>query len=101
MQVCYQGHARNNMEMIFPQYPTKLFSIMAQLLDLVTLDEGTLRYSYGVIAAACIYVVCSKFHALNASGMHSLYLQLLFEILRRDQKLIFFTQNKFLQILIS
>ncbi|KAL1129550.1 hypothetical protein AAG570_012495, partial [Ranatra chinensis] len=68
IQLCYLGNARNNMELAYPQYPSELFSKIAQLLDLSTLDVQSLKYPYGILAAACVALAISKNHALTVSG---------------------------------
>lgn len=52
---------------IYPQYGGLQYSQAAQLLDLATLDEGSLRFSYSHLAAAAIYHTKSREAALRTS----------------------------------
>ena len=45
---------------IYPQYGGLHYSQAAQLLDLATLDEGSLRFSYRHLAAAAVYHIMVK-----------------------------------------
>lgn len=40
---------------IYPQYGGLQYSQASQLLDLATLDEGSLKYSYSHLAAGAVY----------------------------------------------
>ena len=52
---------------IYPQYGGLQYSQAAQLLDLATLDEGSLKFSYSHLAAAALYHTKSRESALRAS----------------------------------
>ena len=52
---------------IYPQYGGLQYSQAAQLLDLATLDEGSLKFSYSHLAAAALYHTKSREAALRAS----------------------------------
>lgn len=54
---------------IYPQYGGLQFSQAAQLLDLATLDEGCLKFSYSYIAAAAIYHTQGRECALRVSRL--------------------------------
>lgn len=72
LQILY--HHRNSekeLEMRFALFPTQLSDSASQLLDLCSLDEGFLKYSYKTIAVSSLYISCSKEHALMVSGMTS------------------------------
>ncbi|KAK1122948.1 hypothetical protein K0M31_008586 [Melipona bicolor] len=52
---------------IYPQYGGLQYSQAAQLLDLATLDEGSLKFPYSHIAAAAIYHTQGRECALRVS----------------------------------
>ncbi|XP_076622037.1 cyclin E isoform X2 [Colletes latitarsis] len=52
---------------IYPQYGGLQYSQAAQLIDLATLDEGSLKFSYSHIAAAAIYHTQGRECALRVS----------------------------------
>lgn len=52
---------------IYPQYGGVQYSQAAQLLDLATLDEGSLKFPYSHIAAAAIYHTLGRESALRVS----------------------------------
>lgn len=54
---------------IYPQYGGLQFSQAAQLLDLATLDEGSLKFPYSHIAAAAIYHTQGRECALRVSRL--------------------------------
>ncbi|XP_043500130.1 G1/S-specific cyclin-E-like [Polistes fuscatus] len=54
---------------IYPQYGGLHYTQAAQLLDLATLDEGSLKFPYSHIAAGCIYHIQGRECALNVSRL--------------------------------
>ncbi|KAF7399049.1 G1/S-specific cyclin-E1-like [Vespula maculifrons] len=54
---------------IYPQYSGLQYSQAAQLLDLATLDEGSLKFPYSHIAAGAIYHTQGRERALRASHL--------------------------------
>ena len=61
----------SNHSFIFPNHPVKEYLQSAQLVDLSILDEGSLRFSYSVLAASSIYLTSYKDQILTASGEFS------------------------------
>lgn len=59
----------SNHSFVFPNHSVKEYLQSAQLLDLSVLDEGSLRYSYSVLAASSIYLTSYKDQILSASGL--------------------------------
>lgn len=51
-----------------PHFSSTLFKISCQLLDLVTLDITSLRFSYCALAAAAIYILVDPDLAISISG---------------------------------
>lgn len=68
MQIESSDSSRPN-TFIYPQYGGLQFSQAAQLLDLATLDEGCLKFSYSYIAAAAIYHTQGRECALRVSRL--------------------------------
>lgn len=56
---------------VLTKFSTKLYDTIARLLDLCSLDEGFLRFSYRILAATAFNLVCSKPSALVGWGMRS------------------------------
>ncbi|XP_066601041.1 G1/S-specific cyclin-E1-like [Prorops nasuta] len=54
---------------IYPQYGGLQYSQAAQLIDLATLDEGSLKYPYSHIAAAAVYHTQGRESALRVSKL--------------------------------
>nr|XP_014347158.1 PREDICTED: G1/S-specific cyclin-E2-like [Latimeria chalumnae] len=54
---------------LLPQYSQDTFVQIAQLLDLCILDDESLDYQYGVLAAAALYHFTSFEVVLKASGL--------------------------------
>ncbi|XP_012284988.1 G1/S-specific cyclin-E [Orussus abietinus] len=54
---------------IYPQYEGLQYSQAAQLLDLATLDEGSLKFPYSHIAAAAVYHTQGRECALRVSRL--------------------------------
>ncbi|XP_029038801.2 G1/S-specific cyclin-E1-like [Osmia bicornis bicornis] len=61
------GDWSNPNAFIYPQYGGLQYSQAAQLLDLATLDEGSLKFPYSHIAAAAIYHTQGRECALRVS----------------------------------
>lgn len=68
MQLTYQGKARHDLGFLFPQFSATLYTRVAHLLDLSTLDIGSLRFSYSVLAAGALYLACNAQLAVTVSG---------------------------------
>lgn len=68
MQLCYQDKARHQMGFLYPQFSTTLYDRVTRLLNLVTLDAGSLNYSYSTLATSCVYLAVSPELALSVSG---------------------------------
>lgn len=58
----------SNHSFVFPNHPIKEYLQSAQLVDLSVLDEGSLRFSYSVLAASSVYLTSFKDQILAASG---------------------------------
>jgi cyclin E len=58
-----------NKDFIFPQYSAYQFTRASQLMDLLSLDPGFLKFGYSVIAAAAMYFMYGKEIALSVSGL--------------------------------
>lgn len=58
----------SNHSFVFPNHSIREYLQCAQLVDLSTLDEGSLRFSYSVLAASSIYLTSYKDQILGASG---------------------------------
>lgn len=70
LQILYHNEdCEKELEMRFALFPTQLFDSASQLLDLCSLDEGFLKYSYKTIAVSSLYISCAKDHSLTISGM--------------------------------
>lgn len=69
LQLCYKDKARHKLGFVFPQFAGDLFKRISQLLDLSTLDVNCLNFSYSVLAASSLYLVCSKSLALRVSAL--------------------------------
>ncbi|XP_054278740.1 G1/S-specific cyclin-E1-like isoform X3 [Macrosteles quadrilineatus] len=69
LQIAYQNQARHDLGFYFPQFSPTLYTRVATLLDFCTLDVGSLRFSYSVLAAAAIYLACSTELAVQVSGL--------------------------------
>lgn len=54
---------------VFPQYSGYVFSQIAQLLDLVIMDIGSLQFRHNLVAAAAIHHMVSEELALSVSGL--------------------------------
>jgi cyclin E len=59
-----------NKDFIFPQYSAYQFTRASQLMDLLSLDPGFLKFGYSVIAAAAMYFMYGKEIALSVSGSY-------------------------------
>ncbi len=68
LQFIYQKLENKNKNMLTPHFSSTLFKRLCQLLDLVTLDITSLRFSYGVLVAAAIYILVDKKLAISTSG---------------------------------
>lgn len=53
---------------LFPDYDSKLFVQIAHLIDLCTLNAGSLTYSYSVIAASAFYHFTNETVVLQCTG---------------------------------
>ncbi|KAJ8923310.1 hypothetical protein NQ315_001868 [Exocentrus adspersus] len=62
-------HINMNREFFFPQYSGYQFTRASQLIDMLSLDPGFLKFSYSTIAAAAMYFMYGKKAALSASGL--------------------------------
>lgn len=51
------------------RFSTKLYDTITRLLDLITLDDGYLRFSYKILAATAFNLVCSKPSAVIGWGL--------------------------------
>ena len=72
LQFIYQKLEKNKTNNIFtPQFSSSLFKKLCQLLDLVTLDITSLRFSYCVLAAAAIYILVDPNLAISISGKYA------------------------------
>ncbi|XP_014256434.1 G1/S-specific cyclin-E1-like [Cimex lectularius] len=69
MQLVYYRTSSKKQDIMIQQYSVKAFSKVAQLLDLVSLDEGFLSYSYKILAVSTMYLAFSKSNALSISGL--------------------------------
>ena len=54
---------------VLTKFSTKLYETIARLLDLCSLDEGFLKFSYRILAATAFNLVCSKPSALVGWGL--------------------------------
>lgn len=54
---------------VVTKFSTKIYETVTKLLDLCSLDEGYLRFSYRIIAATAFHLVCSKPSALIGWGL--------------------------------
>ncbi|XP_057658839.1 G1/S-specific cyclin-E1 [Diorhabda carinulata] len=68
-------HVDMNRQFFFPQYSGYQFTRASQLLDMLSLDPGFLKFSYSTIAAAAMYFMYGKTVALNTSGLSWTQLQ--------------------------
>lgn len=68
LQFIYQKFEKKNYNLLTPHFSSSLFKRLCQLLDLVTLDITSLRYSYCVLAAAAIYILVDPRLAISISG---------------------------------
>ncbi|XP_968851.2 uncharacterized protein CycE isoform X1 [Tribolium castaneum] len=57
-----------NKDFVFPQYSAYQFTRASQLIDLLSLDPGFLKFGYSVIAAAAMYYMYGRDIALAVSG---------------------------------
>ena len=53
---------------LLPQYSALTFMQTAQLLDLCLLEQESMNYSYGTLAAAAMYLMYNQEKALFVSG---------------------------------
>lgn len=87
IQICHccsqNTNSVTNYSFSFPNHSIKEFLQSSQLLDLCVLDEGSLKFSYSVLAASCIYLTSYTDQILNASGnlQRQFYLLYQFSIL--------------------
>lgn len=58
-----------NKDFLFPQFSAYQFSRASQLMDLLSLDPGFLKFGYSVVAAAAMYYIYGKEVALLVSGL--------------------------------
>lgn len=68
-------HLEMNRDFLFPQYSGYQFTRASQLLDMLSLDPGFLKFSYSTIAAAAMYFMYGKTVALTTSGLFWVQLQ--------------------------
>lgn len=67
--------------LIFPQFPRNVFNQISNLLDLVSLDSTSLRYSYSELALSALTIVLSKKILLTISGkLFIKYFQLILQL---------------------
>lgn len=59
-----------NRDFVFPQYSGFQFTRASQLIDLLSLDPGFLKFNYSTIAATAMYFMYGKDVALNVSGKY-------------------------------
>ena len=59
-----------NESFLIPDYESELFVHIAHLIDLCTLDAGSLAFSYSVIAASAFYHFTSEDVVLHCTGMY-------------------------------
>lgn len=74
-QICNsnsQSGNQTNYSFVFPNHSIKEFLQSSQLLDLCILDEGSLRFSYSVLAASGIYLTSYTDQILRVSGNETL-----------------------------
>ncbi|XP_044256355.1 uncharacterized protein LOC123006157 isoform X2 [Tribolium madens] len=57
-----------NKDFVFPQYSAYQFTRASQLIDLLSLDPGFLKFGYSVIAAAAMYYMYGRDTAVAVSG---------------------------------
>ncbi|XP_065216852.1 G1/S-specific cyclin-E isoform X2 [Planococcus citri] len=69
LQFIYQKLGNRNKNILVPHFSSTLFKRLCQLLDLVTLDITSLRFSYGVLAASAIYILVDPNLAVSSSGL--------------------------------
>lgn len=62
-------HIDMNRDFFFPQYSGYQFIRASQLIDMLSLDPGFLKFGYSTIAAAAMYFMYGKKAALSASGL--------------------------------
>lgn len=62
-------HIDMNRDFFFAQYSGYQFTRASQLIDMLSLDPGFLKFSYSTIAAAAMYFMYGKKAALSASGL--------------------------------
>ncbi|CAG9856936.1 unnamed protein product [Phyllotreta striolata] len=62
-------HIGMNRDFFFPQYSAYQFTRASQLVDMMSLDPGFLKFSYSTLAAAAMYFMYGKTVALNTSGL--------------------------------
>ncbi|XP_072386359.1 G1/S-specific cyclin-E [Diabrotica undecimpunctata] len=68
-------HIDVNRAFFFPQYSGYQFTRASQLIDMLSLDPGFLKFSYSTIAAAAMYFMYGKTVALTTSGLSWYQLQ--------------------------
>uniref|UniRef100_A0A1B6J588 Uncharacterized protein n=1 Tax=Homalodisca liturata TaxID=320908 RepID=A0A1B6J588_9HEMI len=69
LQICYNDKARHSLGFMFPQFSPTIFSRVAHLLNLCTLDISSLRFSYSTLAASALYLALSPHLATHVSGL--------------------------------
>ncbi|XKL59878.1 hypothetical protein PGB90_000894 [Kerria lacca] len=69
LQFIYQNLEKTNKNLFTPHFSSSLYKRLCQLLDLVTLDITSLRFSYGVLVASAIYILVDPNLAISTSGL--------------------------------
>lgn len=72
LQTISVDSAEEKEQFLYPQYNGDVFVQIARVIDLCIMNEGSLRFSYLVIATSALAHLTSELVALRASGLRSL-----------------------------
>lgn len=68
LQLAYTSKVKQDLNFLFPRYNATMYSRVAHLLNLSTLDVHCVRFSYSVLAAAALYIAANPSLATAVSG---------------------------------